>query len=253
MPAETLPPDDRRVEAPVTRSALLDGPADPSTDGLAADLLLTLTHDLRSPLATIIHAAELLSGGGLAPDGPAWRRALALLVESAGDLQRTNEDLLLLERLARAGDDGAMAVDEVDVAEVARSAQAATHARDRVVDLDGASVVVRVNRTLLRHLLEALLDNAAVHTGPDDRIGVEARLVGDRVLVVVWDSGPGVPAPDREAVFLPFRRGAAPSGDGVGVGLHLDARFAEALGGRAWVEAGPQGGARFCVDLATAP
>ncbi|MBL8776615.1 MAG: HAMP domain-containing histidine kinase [Acidimicrobiales bacterium] len=241
MTADVLPPD-----PPVPAS-------DVPSDALAADLLLALTHDLRSPLATVIHAAELLAGGRLAPDGPEWRRALALLTESAGDLQRTNEDLLLLERVVRAEEHVALPIDEIDVAEVARSAQAATRARDREVDLDGASVSARVNRTLLRHLFEALLDNAALHTGPADRIGVEARRQGDRLLLVVWDSGPGVAASDRETVFLPFRRGSVTAGDGVGVGLHLVARFAAALGGRAWVEDGPEGGARFCVDLAIAP
>ncbi|MCB1003997.1 MAG: sensor histidine kinase [Acidimicrobiales bacterium] len=59
----------------------------------------------------------------------------------------------------------------------------------------------------------------------------------------------GRPTSDRDAVFLPFQRGAVTSGDGVGVGLHLVARFAEALGGRAWVDEHPGGGARFCIDI----
>lgn len=240
MPADALPPDPPE-------------PTDDSPGALSSDLLLALTHDLRSPLATVIHAAELLAGGRLDPDSDEWRRALALLIESAGDLQRANEDLLLLEQVVRAGDEVALQTGEVDVADLAREAQAATRARERIVDLSAAAVMAKVNPVLLRHVLEALLDNAAVHTRPEDRIGVEAHRDGNRLLLAVWDTGPGIATSDREAVFRPFQRRAAESGDGVGVGLHLVARFASALGGRVAVEPGPDGGARFCVDIPVAP
>lgn len=248
MPADALPPDDRRVDVPWATTS-----SSPTVDGLTADLLLALTHDLRSPLATVIHAADLLASGRLAPDSDEWRRALALLIQSAGDLQRTNDDLLQLERVARVGEGESLTVDELDVADVAREAQAATHARDREVHLEHASTRARVNRTLLRHLLEALLDNAAVHTPPDADIGIDAARNGDRLLLAVWDTGPGVPDGDKDAVFLPFRRGSGATVEGVGVGLHLVTRFAATLGGRAWVEDQPGGGARFCVDVAVAP
>jgi signal transduction histidine kinase len=75
------------------------------------------------------------------------------------------------------------------------------------------------------------------------------------VTIVVDDEGPGIAEGMREAVFEPFRQGpgAPEHAPGVGVGLALVARFAELMGGRAWVEQSPAGGASFRVYLADGP
>jgi hypothetical protein len=75
------------------------------------------------------------------------------------------------------------------------------------------------------------------------------------VTIVVDDEGPGIAEGMRDAVFEPFRQGPAvpEHAPGVGVGLALVARFAELMGGRAWVEQSPAGGASFRVYLADGP
>jgi two-component system, OmpR family, sensor histidine kinase KdpD len=99
-------------------------------------------------------------------------------------------------------------------------------------------------------IVENLLVNAAKHTPPAATIWVGAHRVDDGVVLRVEDDGPGVPTEERVRVFQPFERGeaSAPS-PGLGVGLSLVARFAEAHGGRAWVEDRPRGGASFRVLL----
>jgi signal transduction histidine kinase len=90
--------------------------------------------------------------------------------------------------------------------------------------------------------------NAVKHTPPTATIWVGARRVDNGVILRVEDDGPGVATDERERLFEPFERGerSAPS-PGLGVGLSLVARFAEAHGGRAWVEDREGGGASFRV------
>jgi two-component system, OmpR family, sensor histidine kinase MtrB len=86
-------------------------------------------------------------------------------------------------------------------------------------------------------------------------VWVRVRREDDGVTIVVDDEGPGIDGGMREAVFEPFRQGpGAPEyAPRVGVGLALIARFAELMGGRAWVEQRPAGGASFRVYLAEGP
>ena len=75
------------------------------------------------------------------------------------------------------------------------------------------------------------------------------------VTIVVDDEGPGIDEGMREAVFEPFRQGpgAPEHAPGIGVGLALVARFAELMGGRAWIDESPAGGASFRVYLVDGP
>lgn len=239
-------PDDRRVE----ETDLSTGRAVAPEDGLAADVLLAVVHELRTPLATVLHGVELLGGGQLTPGSAEFERAVRLLGDGARRLRRANEDLVLLERLA--ADEATVAEpEEVDLAVLAAEARQVTGARDRIVELPTRPVPAVVERRLVCHVLEALLDNAARHTHPDARIGVEVARTGDRVLLVVWDTGPGVADEDKAAVFQRFQQGAGAraGGQGLGLGLYLVARIAARHGGRAWVEDRVGGGARFCVEL----
>ena len=238
-------PDDRRVEEP---DASPTGAAAPEA-GLADDVLLAIVHELRTPLATVLHGAELLGGGRVVPGSTDWERGVRLLADGARRLRRANEDLVLLERLAT--DDRGSQPEAVDLASLAADARLASAARDRDVSLPPAPVPATVDRRLACHVLEALLDNAARHTHPDARIGVELGRSGDQVTLVVWDTGPGVPDDEKAVVFERFRQGgrAGAGGQGLGLGLYLVARIAARHGGRAWVEDREGGGARFCVEL----
>jgi signal transduction histidine kinase len=120
------------------------------------------------------------------------------------------------------------------------------------VQVEAAPVLVRVDPAKVERIVENLLANTARHTPSGSPVLVRVESLDGGVLVAVDDRGPGVPDEHKEAVFEPFRQGPQPSAHspGVGVGLALVARFAELLGGRAWVEDREGGGASFRVWLA---
>ena len=101
----------------------------------------------------------------------------------------------------------------------------------------------------LLRIVENLLANSMKHTPPGTDILVRAAPADGGVELAVADSGPGVPAESREAVFELFTRGNSTHAPGTGIGLSLVAQFAALHGGRAWVEDAPGGGADFRVWL----
>ena len=108
---------------------------------------------------------------------------------------------------------------------------------ERTVHVQAEPIDAWIDESMVVRIVENLLVNAVKHTPPTATIWVGARRVDNGVIVRVEDDGPGVADDERERLFEPFERGeeSSPS-PGLGVGLSLVARFAEAHGGRAWVE-----------------
>ena len=207
-------------------------------------LLRSVSHDLRTPLATIrAIASDLRSGTGY----PAETRddLLDLVGDEAERLNRMVENLLGLSRIetgALQPDRQPLALDEL--------------VNDRVRTLDRLLRHVSVARALpddlplvdadpvqLDQVLSNLLENAARHAPPGSVVRVSASQVGDWVEVSVQDEGDGIPATDRDRIFEPFRTGQG--GTSTGVGLAVCKAVVEAHGGRIGVDSGSGGGARF--------
>jgi two-component system, NtrC family, sensor histidine kinase HydH len=112
-------------------------------------------------------------------------------------------------------------------------------------------LVVPVDKGKVKRIVENLLRNVARHTPTGTKVWLRAKREDGGVLVQVEDSGPGVPADVKDSIFEPFRQGphGGMSGEGLGLGLSLVARFAELHGGRAWVDDRPDGGSIFNVFL----
>ena len=109
-----------------------------------------------------------------------------------------------------------------------------------------------LDRVRFERILGNLLDNATNHGGGPTRIAIEPSSVRRCVEIAVEDAGPGVADGERTRIFERFARGsAARNRIGTGLGLALVAEHAQALGGDAWVEDRPGGGARFVVRLPT--
>jgi two-component system sensor histidine kinase BaeS len=218
------------------------------------DFLLSVSHDLRTPLTSIRGWAEALADGA-APD-PAG--AGATIGEAAARLDRLVGDLLDLARLrARSF---RLDVGPVDLAEVAAGAAEALRPElsdaglDVAVDLPDGPVVVTGDADRLAQVAGNLLDNAGRHAARRVRIAVGAA-DGEAVLAVD-DDGPGIRSEDRELLFarVPADRRAARRGGGAGVGLAIVAELAAAMGGRVAAVDAPGGGARLTVVLPwTAP
>jgi len=223
-------------------------------DEMKNTFLQAVSHDLRTPLAAILGLAVTLERTDIDLETDDMRDLAGRIAANARKLDRMVTDLLDLDRLARGIIEPKLHPTDVG-ALVARVVADSDFAAARRVSLKTPPVVASVDAAKVERVLENLLANTARHTPPDARVWVRVEPAEGGVLIVVEDEGPGIAAEHREAVFEPFRQGpdAPEHSPGVGVGLTLVARFAELMGGRAWVEDRPGGGASFRVYLADGP
>jgi signal transduction histidine kinase len=207
-----------------------------------------VSHELRSPLTTLVTSVEVLAARrqDLSDRG---QQALGLVESELGRFRRTLEDLLQLARL-----EGADALDRagrVSMAALVREVLADGGPPDLEVRADeDERTVVRGDKASLERAVRNLLDNAERHAGGATAVSVECRQ--GSVVVAVDDAGPGVAVGDRERIFERFARGpraARRSLPGAGLGLAIVAETAERHRGAAWCTGAPSGGARFVLSL----
>ncbi len=229
------------------RSELLE-----EVDRLRHALVGAVSHDLRTPLATMKVASSTL----LRPAAPltdADTRELYHLIDIETDrLTRLVTSLLDMTRI----DAGVLEVRRrpMSLRILVRDAVAnlGSTLGDRPVDVAIPDTVpdVDADQLLIGQVLANLLDNADRYSPPDSLITVAGEAHGDQVALSVADRGPGVPPSEREAVFDRYVR--FDTGGRAGLGLAIAKTFVEAHGGRIWVEDVPEGGARFVFSLARA-
>jgi signal transduction histidine kinase len=222
-------------------------------DEMKNTFLEAVSHDLRTPLTSILGSALTLEQSADTLSGDDVRDLVHRVASNARKLERLLADLLDLDRLQR----GIIAPQRrpTDVGALVHQVVTETDLLSgRTVEIDAPSFVISVDAAKVERIVENLVANAGRHTPEDSSLWVRVEPGNDGVTIVVEDEGPGVPPDLREAVFEPFRQGPATESihsPGVGVGLSLVARFAELHGGRAWVEERPGGGASFRVFLPT--
>jgi signal transduction histidine kinase len=209
-----------------------------------------VSHELRTPITALAAATEVLEARR--DEMPARaRQAVDVIISQIRRFDGMVLDLLELSRIDAGAAD--LHLETIDIAELCR--RVAGHAGFVGVPIDvdpGAPTAVRVDRVRFERVLGNLLANAEQHAGGPVRIAVEATEPGF-VLVVVEDNGPGVADEEKEQIFERFTRGSASRHRvGTGLGLALVAEHAGVLGGAAWVEDRPCGGARFVVRLRAA-
>jgi PAS domain S-box-containing protein len=226
---------------------------------LREDILSAVSHELRTPLTSILGFALTLEKYGPTLTPETLAETVAELAKAARRLERLLTDLLDVERLRR----GLIVLrrEPVDVAELVQRVVAECAVDGRELTLDCAPIVAEVDRAQLERIVENLVVNADKHTPAQSSIEVRLEALGDDLLLVVEDQGPGIPDEFKEVVFETFNRGpnVLSMTPGAGIGLSLVARFAAVHGGRSWVEDKPGGGASFhvllpgCVRDATLP
>jgi signal transduction histidine kinase len=205
-----------------------------------------VSHELRSPVTTMVTAMEVLSRRR-EEMSPAARNAVDLLDTDLHRFRRLVEDLLEISRV----DQGAvtLSAETLDLTALVRNV-AARIRPEVAVEADGPRPV-RADRRRLERVVENLAENAERHGRGLVRVGVCARPGVARL--EVDDAGPGVPAEDRGRVFERFarvaRRDRHLDDAGTGLGLALAEQHVSLHGGRIWVEDRPGGGARFVVEL----
>jgi two-component system sensor histidine kinase KdpD len=229
--------------------------AEIESEQLRTALLSSLSHDLRSPLASIEGAAS-----SLVQEGGAWqrdtRREMAVtILQEARRMNRLITNLLDMVRV----ESGALAVhkswqpleEPLGVA-LLRLEERMSHHRV-TADLPESLPLVPVDELLVEQVFINLLENAARHTPAGTDIRISAWTEEDQVVVEVADSGPGVPPGEEETIFRKFHRAAreetlSPAG-GSGLGLTICRGIVAAHGGRIWLHREDGGGAAFRFSL----
>jgi two-component system sensor histidine kinase KdpD len=222
-------------------SATVENEALRRSDKLRAALLNSISHDLRTPLATVMGSVTTLItyGKTLKPDVRA--DLLVSIREEAERLNRYVGDLLDMTRL----EGGALATKSewTDVREVLATAveriSRRLGQRRLVRDFPAELSAVETDPGLLEQAVVNILENAIAYSPDASRIEIAAYEDRGNVVIAVEDEGPGIPQTDIERVFEKFRRLEEPSdrgrGDrnkGAGLGLSIAKGFVEAMGGR---------------------
>jgi signal transduction histidine kinase len=214
------------------------------------DLITVISHDLRTPLASLRAMVEAIDDG-VVEDLPSLRRYAGQMQASVGQLSSMIDDLFELAQL----DSGVIGVEteRARLEEVVGSAiatvshQANEKGLQLIAELGDAEDAACSPR--LTRVVQNLLINAIRHTPSDGSVRLDARRAGDRLEVVVADTGEGIALTDLDRIFEPFYRAdPARSGPGAGLGLALAKRIVEAMGGGISAESHGMG-ARFLIDL----
>jgi two-component system sensor histidine kinase KdpD len=237
----TVQAERERLADEAMRAAVLE-----RVDEQRAALLRSVSHDLRTPLATIRAVVSDLSSD--APyDDDTRVDLLSLVGDEAERLDRLVANLLSLSRIEAGAlhpDRHPVAIDELVADTVKRLDRLLL---DRRVVVDVAPILVRGDYTQLGQVMTNLLENAARHAPPGSIISIGGA--PRRGLVDVWvdDEGPGITPFERSRIFEPFRRG--PGSSSSGIGLAICKAIVEAHDGCITVDDAPSGGARFRFSL----
>jgi signal transduction histidine kinase len=227
-------------------------------DRLKADLIATVSHELRSPLTTILGVFGILRTRSRRL-GPGERDDLTLMgIRQSERLQRMIDQLLMAAGFQREGRGVApWAVrTELDAAELVRQAGAEARARHVgrpiAIETNGA-LPVRVAQDAVVQVLGNLIDNACKYSPDGEPIRLYGIRSGAQAVLAVEDAGPGIPSADRQRIFDRFTQLDGHShqrAGGVGLGLYIARQLARGQDGELVVaEASGEGGARFELRL----
>jgi two-component system sensor histidine kinase KdpD len=221
------------------------------SERLRNSLLAALSHDLRTPLTSLVGLSESLAGSK-PPLTPAQLGLACSLHEEALRMGALVANLLDMARI-QSGEVKFnlqwQALEEV-VGSALRASASQLKEHGVSTRLPPDLPLVRFDAVLIERVLCNLLENAAKYTPPGSRITIAAELHGLWINVTVADDGPGLPHGREEAVFEKFTRGERESAKpGVGLGLAICRAIIEAHGGTIRAAASPEGGAAFVFAL----
>src|SRR6266480_2329283 len=224
------------------------------TDALRAALLSSVSHDLRTPLASIKASAS-----SLLQEDVQWndeeRRSFALAIEREADrLNRLVANLLDMSRI----EGGALKpekewypIDEL-IHDVLGHLQPMLQNRAVIAHLPDDLPPVELDYLEIDQVLTNLIENAVRYTPSESPIEIRAQIDGDQMVISIADRGPGIPPADLERVFDKFYRVLGPLSKGTpgsGLGLAVSKGLVEAHGGHIWAENREGGGAIFHFTL----
>lgn len=221
------------------------------SEKLYTALLNSISHELRTPIATITGAASSLidpmtstheeSRGRLIDDIQVAARRLNRLVENLLDMSRLESGRLMLKwEWCDVGDIIGVAVQRMTPC-------FADH--PLTLQLPPDLPLIQADFVLLEQVIVNLLDNACTYTPVGTAVTIAASLSPARLQLVVRDSGPGIPPPDLDHIFDKFYRVSGTIPGGTGLGLSICRGLIEAHGGTLTAENMPEGGVQFVIRL----
>lgn len=212
-------------------------------------LLAAISHDYRTPLATILGAASSLHDQADRLSAGQRQRLAATIIDEAGQLGRITDNTLQLARLDQPG--LALHLDwesaEEIVGTVLRRTRQRQPSRQVLARVQPTLPLLRCDAVLLVQLLDNLVDNALKHGGDSAPVEIVVTREANMVCMAVRDRGPGIAPAWRERVFDAFQRGESGAGPrrGAGVGLALCRLIARAHGGELVLHEREGGGCSF--------
>jgi signal transduction histidine kinase len=221
---------------------------------LKTHFVSVVSHELRSPLTSIIGSLATLARPELAPAGPAAQELLTSARKQAERLRAMIEDLLMVSRI----DAHALpqTPERLDLNEfIVETVEGIPGWQGRVTVSTDLDFPIEADPEHLRRIMSNLVGNALKYAG-DSPVEVITRRAGEEIWVSIIDHGPGIPEKDRERAFERFiqlQRPHTRPGGGTGLGLSIVRNLAEAMGGRVWLEETPGGGATFTLALPRSP
>ncbi|MFI7097156.1 DUF4118 domain-containing protein [Streptomyces lydicus] len=263
LTGRVLPAEDRRVLAAFAAQAavVLDrqrlvGEAERARElaegnRIRTALLAAVSHDLRTPLASIKASVTSLRSDDVAWTPEDEAELLAGIEAGADRLDHLVGNLLDMSRLQT----GTVTplIREIDLDEVVPMALGGVPEESVTLDIPEELPMVAVDPGLLERSVANLVENAVKYSPDGEGVLVAASALGDRVELRIADRGPGVPDSAKDRIFEPFQRyGDAPRGAGVGLGLAVARGFAEAMGGTLAAEDTPGGGMTMVLTLRAA-
>jgi len=216
--------------------------------------LRQMSHELKTPLASIREGTELLADGTVGELSATQTEVVEILHESGLELEQRIENLLSFSAWQQSK--GQLTVGEFEIGNVI----------DAVVDNHRMEVVTKklkvrtslkkvtllADREKVRMAVDNVVSNAVKYSPVGGRIGIRVARRAEQVVVDIMDEGPGIPSDERERIFEPFFQGKTPTGRhirGTGIGLSVVHECVEAHGGKIGVRVRPTGGSHFRITL----
>jgi len=239
------------IERTLSQKAAEDTRLRMETEQMRSSLLSAISHDLRTPLASITGAASTLRSqhDKLAPE--VKQELLESIAEEAERLNRLVGNLLDMTRF----ESGAVELrrDLYPLEEIVGSAlqrvERQLQGRAVTAVLPGDLPLVYVDDVLIGQVVTNLVENALKYTPKETPLEIAAEATPDAVILEVRDRGPGLPAGDEERIFEKFYRGSAKGARGAGLGLAICRAIVQAHQGKIQAFNRPGGGAAFRMSL----
>ena len=223
-------------------------------DELQSELIATVAHEIRDPMASAIGFAQMLLTKGDRMTGEERREALEAIVKSGRRLVQLLDDILDVSRL----ESGATPLDvqPVDLNEIVTQVLEELRGRRAGLKVEfepSDKTSVDADRDRMHQVIANLLSNALKFSEDDAPIAVTVSHQGDEGVVAVRDEGIGIAPQDVSKLFGPFARltrpGSTDETPGSGLGLYISKRIVDAHQGRIWVDSEPGKGSTFFVAL----